>query len=177
MLSGRMESENLTFRPATPADVPALHRLVESAYRGDSARAGWTHEADLIEGPRTSAEALTAIVEDPDQTMLLACDGERLVGCVQVSRAPGATGYFGMLTVDPGLQAGGLGRRLIAAAEAWAADRFGARRMELTVVSVRAELIAYYERRGYRLTGETRPFPVELDPPLALAVMEKTLRP
>lgn len=163
------------FRPARPADAPALHRLVESAYRGESARSGWTHEADLLETPRTSADALLAVIADPCQELLLALDGEQLVGCVQVSRASDGVGYFGLLTVDPRLQAGGLGRRLIAQAEAWAAERWGASRMELTVVSVRTELIAYYERRGYRLTGETRPFPVTVEPPLTLAVMEKPL--
>jgi GNAT superfamily N-acetyltransferase len=165
----------LSFRPALIADVPALHRLVESAYRGDSARAGWTHEADLLESPRTSAEALSAIVEDPRQVLLLAFAAGELAGCVQVSRIGEDAAYFGLLTVAPTRQAGGLGRELIAAAERWAAEQWNARRMELTVVSVRAELIAYYERRGYRLTGEQRPFPVEVEPPLSLAVMEKPL--
>ena len=170
-----MPERPLEFRPATLADVPDLHRLVESAYRGESARGGWTHEADLLETPRSSAEGLSAVVADPREVVLLAFDGERLVGCVQVSRASDDVGYFGLLTVDPSLQAGGLGRRLIAEAETWAAARWGASRMELSVVSVRSELIAYYERRGYRLTGETRPFPVPVDPPLTLAVMEKPL--
>lgn len=165
----------IRFRPARVADVPALHRLVESAYRGDSARAGWTHEADLLETPRTSAETLSAAVENPREAILLAFEGERLAGCVQVSRIADDAGYFGLLTVDPERQAAGLGRQLIAAAEGWAAEQWGARRMELSVVSVRTELIAYYERRGYRLTGERRPFPVEVDPPLTLLVMEKRL--
>jgi ribosomal protein S18 acetylase RimI-like enzyme len=175
MVSERMPERPVDIRPAAFADVPDLHRLVERAYRGESARGGWTHEADLLETPRTSAETLAGIIGDPDQAVLLAFDGERLVGCVQVSRLSGEVGYFGLLTVDPGLQAGGLGRRLIAEAEGWAAGRWGASRMELSVVSVRAELIAYYERRGYRLTGETRPFPVTVDPPLRLAVMGKPL--
>lgn len=166
---------SLSFRPARLEDVPELHRLVERAYRGESARAGWTHEADLLETPRTSAEALAGIIRNPAEAVLLAVDDGRLAGCVQVSRAADGLGYFGLLTVEPTQQAGGLGRRLIAAAEAFAAERWGVRRMELTVVSVRAELIAYYERRGYRLTGETRPFPVAVEPPLALAVMEKPL--
>lgn len=164
-----------TFRPAQLADVPALHRLVESAYRGDSARAGWTHEADLLETPRTSAEALAAVIEDPRQALLLAFEGDRLAGCVQVSHVGEEAAYFGLLTVEPARQAGGLGRQLIEAAERWAVEQWGARRMELTVVAVRIELIAYYERRGYRLTGEQRPFPVEVEPPLTLSVMEKAL--
>lgn len=175
MLSGLMADEILMFRPATPADIAALHRLVESAYRGESARAGWTHEADLLESPRTSAEELASAVTAAGEVVLLAFDGPELVGSVRVSRVSDETAYFGMLTVQPGRQAAGLGRQIIGAAEAWAARTWGAARMELSVISVRTELIAYYERRGYRRSGETRPFPVERDPPLVLMVMEKPL--
>ncbi|MCR5873816.1 GNAT family N-acetyltransferase [Phenylobacterium sp. J426] len=125
--------------------------------------------------PRTSTEELAAAIADPNEVVLLACEGAALVGCVRVSRVAPEMAYFGMLTVRPTRQAGGLGRALIAAAEAWAAERWGARAMELSVVSVRTELIAYYERRGYRLTGQSKPFPEVLDPPLVLAVMEKPL--
>jgi GNAT superfamily N-acetyltransferase len=170
-----MAAERLTHRPAEADDIPALHRLVEGAYRGDSARAGWTHEADLLETPRTSAEELARAVADPAEVVLLAFDAEDLVGCVRLTRISDDTAYFGMLTVNPTRQARGLGRALIAEAETWAKAHWGARIMELSVVSVRAELIAYYERRGYRLTGETKPFPETLDPPLVLAVMEKPL--
>jgi GNAT superfamily N-acetyltransferase len=155
--------------------VDALHRLVESAYRGDSARGGWTHEADLLETPRSSPEWLASLIADPDEVILLLLENERPVGCVQVSRRPDAVAYFGLLTVDPTRQADGFGKRLIAAAEAEAVRRFGAKTMELTVISRRTELIDYYRRRGYRLTGEERPFPVEVTPPLVLAVMAKGL--
>ncbi len=155
--------------------MPELHALVEGAYRGEGARAGWTHEADLLDGPRTSAAALEALIRAPDEVLLAALDGEAIVGCVQVTRRAEGLGYLGLLTVDPRRQAGGLGRRLIGAAEAAATGRFGATRMELSVVAQRAELIAYYGRRGYRVTGEKRPFPIPLDPPLELVVMEKAL--
>ena len=166
----------IVFRAATPDDVATLHPLIERAYRGDTAKAGWTHEADLLFDDRTSADELTALVADPDRVVLLAhCDGV-LIGCVQVARAGEDLTYLGMLTVEPTLQASGLGRRLLTAAEAEAATRFGARRMEMTVIRRRTELIAWYERRGYRPTGETRPFPV--DPPrpdLDFVVLEKGL--
>ncbi len=168
-------AETATFRPATADDVPELHRLVESAYRGDSARGGWTHEADLLTTPRTSAEELRGAIADPREVILLAFEGPELAGCVRLSRVAEDRAYFGLLTVDPARQAGGLGRAIIAAAEAWAAERWGARTMALSVVSVRAELIAWYERRGYRLTGETQPFPEKVEPPLILAAMEKPL--
>jgi ribosomal protein S18 acetylase RimI-like enzyme len=151
--------DTLVVRPAAQADIGALHALIEGAYRGDSARRGWTHEADLLGGQRTDRQALAEILGDPDQRILLAFEGDALVGCVQVSRAGEGRGYLGMLSVDPARQAGGLGRRLIAEAEAAAATVFGARSIEMTVIRQRTELIAYYERRGYERTGEERPFP------------------
>lgn len=150
-----------TFRPAAPDDVPALHRLIESAYRGDSAKAGWTHEADLLGGQRTDETELRDILADASRVLLLAEIDGVLTGCVQVAKQGEGLAYLGLLTVDPRRQAAGLGRWLIAAAEAEAIDRFGATRMEMTVIRQRAELIAWYERRGYRLTGETRPFPLD----------------
>ncbi|WP_312146330.1 GNAT family N-acetyltransferase [Brevundimonas sp.] len=154
-----------TFRPAAPDDVPALHRLIESAYRGDSAKSGWTHEADLLGGQRTDEAELLDILADVSRVILLAeveANGERLLtGCVQVADQGEGLAYLGLLTVDPTRQAGGLGRLLIDAAEAEARGRFGATRMEMTVIRQRSELIAWYERRGYRLTGETRPFPLD----------------
>lgn len=148
-----------TIRFATPADIDILHALIEGAYRGDSARRGWTHEADLIGGQRTDPDALAEILADPDQRILLAFAGDVLAGCVQVAKAGEGRGYLGMLSVDPARQAGGLGRRLIAEAEAAAAAIFGAQAIEMTVIRQRPELVAYYERRGYARTGEERPFP------------------
>lgn len=146
-------------RPAIPTDIPALHALVERAYRGDSARRGWTHEAHLLDGQRTDPAQLAAMIADPDQLILLHVEDGALAACVSVTRKPGGLAYLGLLSVDPDRQAGGLGRQLIAAAEDWARTRFGATRMEMTVIRQRPELVAYYERRGYALTGEERPFP------------------
>lgn len=151
---------------ARPADLPALHALIERAYRGDAARAGWTHEADLLGGQRTDPAALAEIVADPEQELLAARDGEAIVGCVVVRRVAPDRSYLGLLTVEPTLQAGGLGRRLLAAAED-RARAAGAVAMEMTVIARRAELIRWYERRGYRLTGERRPFPLD-DPRFGL---------
>lgn len=149
----------MDIRPATIADIPALHRLVERAYRGDSARKGWTHEADLLGGQRTDVEALRDIIADPLQRILLVVRDDGLVGCVQVSQKNVDTAYLGLLSVDPDVQAGGLGKALIDAAERAAQIEFSAFKMEMTVIRQRSELIAYYERRGYTLTGEERPFP------------------
>lgn len=167
---------DFVFRAATLADVATLHPLIERAYRGETAKAGWTHEADLLFDTRTSAQELSALIADPDRVILLAHKDGALIGCVQVARVGDDRAYLGLLTVEPSLQASGLGRRLLAAAETEAVARFAARRMEMTVIHRRAELIAWYERRGYRPTGETRPFPV--DPPrpeLDFVVLEKGL--
>lgn len=144
---------------ATIADLVALHALIHSAYRGDSARRGWTHEADLLGGQRTDLEALEADLADPRQQLLVARDGEGLVGCIALTDKGQGTVYVGLVTVDPASQAAGLGRRLLDAGEDCARRRFAATRAEMTVISKRTELIAWYERRGYARTGERRPFP------------------
>lgn len=172
----------LTIRPANTEDLEPLLALIQSAYRGDTARAGWTHEADLLDGQRTDAPALRAVLNDPAQLLLIATAGDVPVGCVQVTDKGTGAAYLGLLTVDPMRQAAGLGRRLLDAAEQAAAVRFGATRMEMTVIRQRAELIAYYERRGYVQTSEERPFPLD-DPrfglprrrDLVFVVLEKPL--
>ncbi len=169
-------------RRAGPADAEGLFALVHAAYRGDSARRGWTHEADLLDGGRIDRPGLEALLSDPDQSVLVAEEAGRLTGCVQVTRQGGDMAYLGMLSVDPALQGRGLGRRLVAAAEDEARVRFAARRMEMTVIVQRAELIAWYERLGYGRTGEMRPFPAT-DPrfgrprrdDLAFVVLERDL--
>ena len=148
----------VTLRPAGPDDLTALVDLVESAYRGDRARGGWTHEADLLGGQRIDADMLGGMLGDPDTVILTAFEDGLPVACVEV-RDKGNAAYLGLLSVRPDRQAAGLGRKLIAAAEAHGRDVFGRKVMRMSVIRQRTELIAYYERRGYRLTGETAPFP------------------
>ena len=161
--------------PASIADAPALKALLEAAYRGDSARAGWNHEADILDDERVAPGELEALLSDPAVTMLTAWDGEAVVGCVAVTVKDSALSYLGMLCVAPDLQSGGLGRRLLDAAEDCARS-LGIATMEMTVIDSRESLIAWYERRGYARTGETRPFPVLRDPPITFAVLEKPFR-
>lgn len=149
----------MTIRPADIADVPALHALIESAYRGESATKGWTHESYLLGGQRTDPESLSAIINNPSSAMLIAEGESSIAGCVQISNAGKGLGYLGMLAVDPALQAAGIGSLLILAAEAALARDYHCSRAEMTVINIRTELIAYYERRGYAATGEMRPFP------------------
>jgi ribosomal protein S18 acetylase RimI-like enzyme len=148
----------LTFRDATDADVDALVALIESAYRGDSSRTGWTTEADILEGQRTDPEGVLAVVKSPDSRLLTVERDGVLVACCQLEHR-GDHAYFGMFAVSPALQGGGLGKVIIAEAERHARETWGVAEMHMTVISVRDDLIAWYERRGYRRTGQMTPFP------------------
>jgi ribosomal protein S18 acetylase RimI-like enzyme len=166
----------ITIIAATPVDAAALKALLEAAYRGDSARQGWNHEADILDDERVGREELDALLADPAVTILTARDDGQLTGCVAVTRKDASLAYLGMLCVLPKLQSAGLGRRLLDAAEDLArADGIAA--MEMTVIDSRTSLIAWYERRGYAFTGERRPFPVPRDPPITFVVLEKPLSP
>ncbi|RSS50360.1 GNAT family N-acetyltransferase [Streptomyces sp. WAC07061] len=171
----------LSFRSAVEADVPDLVALVESAYRGDASRAGWTTEADFLDGQRTDPEGVGAIIADPDGILLVVERAGELVACCQLEHR-GDHAYFGMFAVRPGLQGAGLGKEVLAEAERRARETWGAKQMRMTVVNVREELIAYYVRRGYERTGELSPFPygderfgVPLRDDLAFELLVKTL--
>ncbi|RZU36249.1 ribosomal protein S18 acetylase RimI-like enzyme [Streptomyces sp. BK022] len=147
-----------TFRDATDADVDDLVALVESAYRGDASRAGWTTEADILDGQRTDPEGVRQVIKTPDSRLLVVEREGRIVACCQLEHR-GAHAYFGMFAVSPALQGEGLGKAVMAEAERRARADWGAIEMHMTVISVRDDLIGWYERRGYRRTGETTPFP------------------
>lgn len=147
--------------PASTADLPAVAALVNSAYRGESSRQGWTTEADYLGGQRTDAATLEReLAEQPDAVILTLREDGELLGSVWLEPAEAGVWYLGMLTVRPDIQDRQLGRALLAGGEAYAAER-GAKRMRMTVVHVRDTLIAWYERRGYALTGQTLPFPYD----------------
>lgn len=152
------ETHRLTFRVADEDDVPALVELVESAYRGESSRTGWTSEAHILEGRRTDEDGVREIIEAPAGRLLVAEREGAIVACCQLENR-GDAAYFGMFSVRPGAQGAGLGKIVIAEAERVAREEWGAVEMQMTVISVRAELIAFYERRGYSRTGRMSPFP------------------
>jgi len=155
----RMPTTSLpSFRPALAADVPAIVALVESAYRGDSGRLGWTTESDLLDGRRTDVDGVGALLLQADSVVLLAERDGELLACCHLERQ-GEAGYFGMFAVNPLLQNGGIGKALLAQAERHAREHWQCLAMRMTVIEQRAELIAWYERRGYQRTGEYRPFP------------------
>jgi GNAT superfamily N-acetyltransferase len=156
----------ISFRTAAAADVDALVPFVNGGYRGESSKRGWTTEADILGGQRTDPDKMREMVEAADARVELAHENEALVGCVYLKKEPDASCYLGMLTVDPSRQASGIGKLLMAHSDA-VARAWGCRRMRMTVISVRGELIAYYERRGYVKTGASEPFP-EDDPRFGL---------
>jgi ribosomal protein S18 acetylase RimI-like enzyme len=149
-----------TIRRANRTDAAAVAALVNSAYRGNSSRVGWTTEADLLGGQRTDPDAILELLASATETLLLAeGDGGHLLGSVVLEQRPGDVAYLGMLTVRPDVQAQGLGKALLQWGEEYARNEWGATSIEMTVIRHRKELIAWYERRGYVETGERRPFP------------------
>lgn len=168
-------------------EAAALTTLVNSAYRGESSEKGWTTESHLLGGQRideAKATSLAAATANSKDTKVLVWPHEdgSLEACVLLERH-GDLAYLGMLTVNPERQNGGWGREMLAQAEAWAAAEWKVEKIEMTVISVRDELIAWYERRGYQRTGETRPFPMAdaafglpKVPHLEFVVMEKLVK-
>ena len=166
-------------RSANESDFPAIVTLMNAAFRGKD---GWSIEGEYISGERTSISLLTEEIAK-GALYLLANDSatSALQGCVSLQAASPEKWYLGSLTVWPTLQKSGFGRELLIAAEEYAAAN-GARTVEMTVVHVREALISWYERRGYRRTNETRPFPyidtrygTPTRPDLFFVVLEKHL--
>jgi ribosomal protein S18 acetylase RimI-like enzyme len=157
-MSTLAEAAVTTFRAASRDDVPAIVALVESAYRGDVSRKGWTTEADLLDGQRTDPVGVADLIERIGSVILLAERGGALLACANLEQR-GDAAYFGMFSVRPDLQGSGIGRALLAEAERIARENWRAAEMQMTVISVRDELIAWYERRGYRRTRIYSPFP------------------
>ncbi|KAK4233959.1 acyl-CoA N-acyltransferase [Achaetomium macrosporum] len=159
-----INTNNIHFRVATPEDAPRIYRLVQSAYRGEESKQCWTTARDLLSGDRIDIAGIIAKINDPDSVILLATDidtlGADLVGCCEVTRGTSQLAYFGLLAVSPCRQGGGIGKQVLAYAEDYSRRIWGVRRLELTVVWIRTELIQWYMRRGYRKIGET-PFPHE----------------
>jgi GNAT superfamily N-acetyltransferase len=165
---------------ATAPDIPRLTQFVNRAYRGESSRQGWTTEAHLLDGQRIDEAGLDDLLALPNAAILL-CLGEenQLLGSFHV-QAQGTVLYLSMLAVAPARQGQGVGKFLLRAAEDYGRQH-GCAVSRMTVISVRPELIACYERQGYQRNGQTEPFPT--DPrygiprqPLTLLVLEKPLK-
>lgn len=170
---------NYKIEIAGPADVSALNKLVNSAYRGESSKKGWATEADLIDGTRIDEAILLDLINDTHTTVLKYTEDGVILGCVEL-RIEKDNLYLGMLTVQPDLQAKGIGKKLLFAGEEFARKQ-GCKKVVMTVITLRDKLIVWYERHGYSLTGKRKPFKMPDErfglprQPLEFAFMEKIL--
>jgi len=159
----------MIFRTAITSDADQITSLVNSAYRGESSKVGWTTEADLLGGQRTDRNKILEIIQDENSLIEMAVEGFEIVGLVHLKKERGFL-YFGMLTVKPTLQNKGIGKKLLSRIEEIAL-LWSLTKIRMTVIHLRRELIGYYERRGYHWTGETEPFPAH-DPRFGLPKMD-----
>lgn len=143
-------------RRASPADVAAVAAVVNRAYRTEG---GWTTESHLLTAPRIGVDSVAAIIAEPASALVVATDGDDVIGCCQVDRHD-THAYFGMFAVDPSRQGFGAGKALLAAAEEHARAS-GIAEMRMTVVAQRDELVQWYVRRGYAPSGRTNDFPAD----------------
>ncbi len=146
---------------ALVGNVQELVGLVNSAYRGDSSRLGWTTEADFLDGQRIDETWLKTLIESPNTVILCLRKQNNLpiLACVELAKLDANTVLLGLLSVNPVLQNQGLGAMLMQNAESFVAAEFHAKKILMKVISIRAELIAYYERKGYRQTDQYEAFP------------------
>ena len=164
---------------ATIEDVSSLNKLINSAYRGESSKKGWTTEANILEGSRTTEKELTEIIQDKKNTILKFVENSEIIGCVLLSEKEHQL-YLGMLTVSPELQNSGVGKKVLKQSEIHA-SALGLSKIVMTVITVREELIAWYKRHGYVDTGAREPFPVSdvfsqtSKEPLEFMVLEKRI--
>lgn len=164
---------------ATFEDVSTLNQLINSAYRGESSKKGWTTEANILEGKRTTEAELIEIIQDNKNTILKFTKNNEILGCVLLVEKKSQL-YLGMLTVVPDLQNSGIGKKLMEQAEIQAL-KLGLSKVVMTVISVREELISWYKRKGYVDTGVREPFPASdvytniSDKPLEFIVLEKKI--
>ncbi|MFS4459217.1 GNAT family N-acetyltransferase [Bdellovibrio sp. HCB2-146] len=150
---------HIEFTQAQEQHLEKLVELVNSAYRGESSKKGWTTEANFLDGQRVDIETLREIIGKEDAAILIAEDedADKIVGCVQLEKQ-GSDLYLGMLTVSPELQKKGLGRQLLQESEAFA-EFWDCTHIVMTVIGIRTELIEWYEGHGFKKTGEKKPFP------------------
>ena len=179
-----MNSESTTpqisFRKAIVEEADFIARLVNSAYRGDSSKAGWTSEADLLDGQRTNSTEVESLIQDASSMILLCLHNDEVIGSVLLQKKEAAA-YLGMFVVRPDLQGNGIGKQFLNVAERIAQNEWGASKIIMSVITLRPELIAFYQRRGYQRTGEVLPFPddpaagIPRVPNLQFEMLEKSL--
>lgn len=148
----------MIFRKALPDDAERVSALVNSAYRGESSKAGWTTEADLVDGERTNPDLIQEIISTKHNQIFVVEKDNLIIGSLHLIQEDLETLYAGMLAVEPTLQAGGVGKFMLNKVFELGAE-VKVKKIRITVISVRPELIKYYERLGFELTGKEEPFP------------------
>ena len=146
---------------ATLDNVSEITILVNSAYRGETSKKGWTTEANILEGTRISENELTETLSDANNTILVYQENNKIIGTVLLTNKTTEL-YLGMLTISPELQNAGLGKKLLQAAEDFARS-LHLPKIVMTIITIREELIGWYKRNGYRDTGKREPFPANFD--------------
>lgn len=150
----------LSYRLASKEDINSIVAIVESAYRGDSSRLGWTTEADFIDGQRTDAQEVIEILEKDNQVLILGEEDGQIFASVQLNKSSDHA-YLGMFAVDPTMQGKGIGLSLLKYAEEFVQKEWSSQGLRMSVISIREELIAWYARHGYVKTGQITSFPYE----------------
>ena len=149
---------SFNLRTASEADAQEIADLVNSAYRPTFQGGGWTHEGDLVSGARTTVDQINELLHG-QSVVLLYCLETSIVACVHVSGDSSGV-CVGLLATRPNLQDQGLGKQMLLHAEQYASENFKASVCKISVLSSRPELLAFYERRGYILTGHVEEYPV-----------------
>ena len=163
------------------SEAAPIAALVNCAYRGESSKQGWTTEADLLDGTRTNKADIEGLIAKEGSMILLCIEGAEIIGCAHLELR-GTACELGMLVVKPGLQDRGIGKQIMQAAEKTARETWKMKKITMSVISVRRELIEFYERRGYQRTGRKKPFVADdthgfpKSQPIEFEVLEKTLQ-
>lgn len=152
----------LQFPVAVPGQAVEITSLINSVYRGENAKKGWTTEAEILGGIRITEEKVAEYINTKDNVILLAVNDKKIIGCVHLEKV-GNFCWLGMLSVDVNYQTYGLGKILIERSESFVKEKYGCGEMKMKVIGVRKELLEYYFRRGYKLTGEREDFILDED--------------
>ncbi|MBC7786011.1 MAG: GNAT family N-acetyltransferase [Methylophilaceae bacterium] len=149
----------ISFRDALPADASQIAALINASYRGETSRKGWTTEANILDGLRTSEHEIYQLIQAEHSKIIVCIQNETLIGSIHLLHTDDSA-HIGMFVVKPELQNFNIGKQLLTAAESFAQAQWQVKKLAMLVITVRKELIAFYERRGYKRTGLFQEFPV-----------------
>ncbi len=148
---------NIVLKVASVDDADEINRLVNSVYRGENSKKGWTTEAEFLGGIRITEEKIREIIERRSDIVIISVDGDNIIGCVHLENT-GSYSYLGMLSVDVNYQDKGIGKLLINECERYTKEVWKLDTIKMKVINRRVELMEYYYRRGYKTTGEIEEF-------------------